>query len=135
MGDRPEKYDHNLAATMPSDNGNDDSEPDELDDDPEWQKWVELCRISMEHYNRAESELEQYSTPWDTIKPRDVRGLVKALAGAKREEDMQQFLTTNPLLIVQHLGGGHGRYVIPKQKLGNTVCNGLYACRYELDGH
>jgi len=40
------------------------------------------------------------------------------LETAKVEEDMQRFLTENPLILAQHLGGANGRYVIPKPKLG-----------------
>jgi hypothetical protein len=35
-----------------------------------------------------------------------------------REEDVQQALTQRRALLVQHLGGGHGRYVIPKPQFG-----------------
>jgi hypothetical protein len=32
---------------------------------------------------------------------------------------MQRLLTKRPALLVQHLTGGHGRWVIPKKKLGS----------------
>ncbi len=35
-----------------------------------------------------------------------------------REEAVQQELTRRRALLVQHLGGGHGRYVIPKPQFG-----------------
>jgi len=42
----------------------------------------------------------------------------QVLEEAKVEEDLQKFLTENSIFLVQHLGGGHGRYVIPKPRLG-----------------
>lgn len=65
-----------------------------------------------------EDPLRDYFTWWDDVKQSDVDALQNALNSAKREEDIQQFLQNNPQLLIQHLGGGHGRWVIPKKKLG-----------------
>lgn len=49
----------------------------------------------------------------------DVEALEAVLARPDaREEDVQQVLTARPPLLVQHLRGGHGRYVIPKPQFG-----------------
>ena len=45
--------------------------------------------------------------------------LEQALSTATREEDLQQVLQTHPSLLVHHLRGGHGRYVLPKVRLGS----------------
>lgn len=66
-----------------------------------------------------EDPLRDYFTWWDRVKQSDVEALQNALDNATREEDIQQFLQQNPQLLIQHLGGGHGRWVIPKKKLGN----------------
>jgi hypothetical protein len=66
-----------------------------------------------------EDPLRDYFTWWDRIDQTDVDSLQKALDNATREEDMQLFLQRNPQLLIQHLGGGHGRWVIPKKKLGD----------------
>jgi hypothetical protein len=65
-----------------------------------------------------EDPLRDYFTWWDDVKQSDVDALQNALDSATREEDIQQFLQNNPQLLIQHLGGGHGRWVIPKKKLG-----------------
>lgn len=35
-----------------------------------------------------------------------------------RERDLQRVIEQYPELLIQHLGGGHGRWVIPQKKLG-----------------
>lgn len=63
--------------------------------------------------------LRDFFTWWDCIKIEDVGELKHAIDSAEREEDIQQFLQSNPKYLIQHLGGGHGRWVIPKKKLGS----------------
>ena len=55
---------------------------------------------------------------WDDITEEDVRKLRHALEGANREEDIQKFLSNNKKFLIQHLTGGHGRYVFEKFRLG-----------------
>jgi hypothetical protein len=55
---------------------------------------------------------------WDDITHGDIEGLRGALDAAVREQDVQSYLEQNPLLLIQHLGGGHGRWVIPQKRLG-----------------
>jgi Shedu protein SduA, C-terminal len=54
----------------------------------------------------------------DTITEQEAAAYDQALATAPDEAAMQRFLEANPRLLVQHLGGGHGRWVIPKTRLG-----------------
>lgn len=63
-------------------------------------------------------QLRDYFVWWDDISPADVSALEECLKSVQREEDIQQFLQANPKVLIQHLGGGHGRWVIPKQRLG-----------------
>ncbi len=63
--------------------------------------------------------LRDYFTLWDDISHSDVEALKEALELASREEDIQQFLQSNPKFLIQHLGGGHGRWVLPKIRLGS----------------
>jgi len=51
---------------------------------------------------------------WDHVRWEDLDAFVAALDTAAREEDIQKYLTAHPLMLVQPLGGGHGRWVIPK---------------------
>jgi len=74
--------------------------------------------VSLYHHGRAEKELEQYLALWDAITADHIMALRQVLKEAKVEEDLQKFLTENSIFLVQHLGGGHGRYVIPKPRLG-----------------
>ena len=67
---------------------------------------------------RAEDPLRDFFTWWDSVDDKDVSRLQSALDAAEREEDVQQFLQTNPKHLIQHFGGGHGRWVIPKARLG-----------------
>jgi hypothetical protein len=62
--------------------------------------------------------LREFQVWWDDIVPEDASALHAVLDRATREEDVQQYLQQNPKLLIQHLGGGHGRWVIPKQRLG-----------------
>lgn len=55
---------------------------------------------------------------WNRITAQDVKRLREAVDDAKSEHDIQSFLNDNPVLLIQHLGGGHGRWVIPKKRLG-----------------
>jgi hypothetical protein len=63
--------------------------------------------------------LEEFHVEWMAAKRKHADRLEACLKTAKREEDVQQFLQNEPMLLIQHLGGGHGRYVIPKKKFGS----------------
>ncbi|NJA06325.1 DUF4263 domain-containing protein [Methylococcaceae bacterium WWC4] len=81
----------------------------------------------------AEDPLRDFFTWWDRVDEEDRDALKATLDGAKKEEEVQQFLQTNPKLIIQHLGGGHGRYVIPKARLGSEyVTDFLIAERHSV---
>jgi hypothetical protein len=82
---------------------------------------------------RAEDPLRDFFTWWDRVDDKDVVALKSALDQARREEDVQQFLQHNPELLIQHLGGGHGRWVIPKARLGaDHVTDFLIAERHSF---
>jgi hypothetical protein len=66
----------------------------------------------------AADPLRDFHVFWNNVDERDVRRLRRALAKAKSERDMQTFLAAYPELLIQHLGGGHGRWVIPQKRLG-----------------
>ena len=55
---------------------------------------------------------------WDKITTADVETLQRCLEGAERERDLQRYLENCPLMLIQHLGGGNGRWVIPQKRLG-----------------
>lgn len=74
--------------------------------------------VSAYHHDRAKKELEEYLVLWNEITAEHIKAFKHVLDKAKVEEDLQKFLTENKIFLVQHLGGGHGRYVIPKPRLG-----------------
>jgi antiviral defense system Shedu protein SduA len=55
---------------------------------------------------------------WDDVDETDVRRLEDALEVSAVEREMQEFLQAHPVYLIQHLGGGHGRWVIPQKRLG-----------------
>ena len=76
-------------------------------------------RLRHEREDAAEPGLEQFYTEWNGISDNDTGALLHAMDNAKRERDMQRFLQNHPLLLVQALRGGHGRWVIPQKRLGS----------------
>jgi hypothetical protein len=66
----------------------------------------------------ANDPLGEFLVFWKDIRPTDADDLEAKLNSAKNERDMQSYLEEHPLLLIQHLGGGHGRWVIPQQRLG-----------------
>jgi hypothetical protein len=74
------------------------------------------------HKRRTENadQLPEFDiVPWDSIKRSDVKRLTEAIECSESESTMQKFLERFPLLLVQHLGGGHGRWVLPQKRLGS----------------
>ncbi len=67
----------------------------------------------------AKDPLRDFYARWDAITASDVASLQAAIDGATTEQDLQEFLTAQPVLLIQHLGGGHGRWVLPKPRLGS----------------
>lgn len=55
---------------------------------------------------------------WDDVTTADVEAFRAALENANDERPLQAYLAGNPKLLVQHLGGGHGRWVISQKRLG-----------------
>lgn len=87
----------------------------------EWERSVEEHARIQEQRGRADAELPEFSVSWGRITLGDVNALEQAIQTAEREEDIQQFLTQNKQFLIQHLSGGHGRYVLPKPQLGGTL--------------
>jgi Domain of unknown function (DUF4263) len=56
---------------------------------------------------------------WDDITAADVEVYRKVLDEAADEKPLQKHLANNPLLLIQHLRGGHGRWVLSQKRLGS----------------
>ena len=63
-------------------------------------------------------DLEPHLVEWDTITAELVGEFRQVVADATTEHDTQQFLQDHPELLLQPLGGGHGRWVIPQKAFG-----------------
>jgi hypothetical protein len=53
------------------------------------------------------------------VRPPDADALRDRIDSAEDERAIQRYLEEHPLLMVQHLGGGHGRWVLPQKDLGS----------------
>jgi len=62
--------------------------------------------------------LPEFFVLWDNVTREQLANFRSALNKARRESDMQRYLQANPFLLIQHLGGGNGRWVIPQTRLG-----------------
>jgi len=63
--------------------------------------------------------LGEFLVWWLDLSKNHFRRFKKCLSVATREEELQEFLSANPMLLAVQLGGGHGRWVIPKKRLGS----------------
>lgn len=117
------EYKADMLATMPS--------PAEI---AQWEADRERYRISHHQYERAKREMAQYHVNWLDITLADVMTLSQALDKAQVEEDVQRFLTDNKQFLIQHLGGGHGRYVLPKPKLGKDLVPDYLLAEMDSEG-
>jgi len=67
----------------------------------------------------ADDPLGEFLVWWDDVTSAHVRRFAKRLENSRIERDMQGFLEREPMLLIQHLGGGHGRWVLPQKRLGD----------------
>ncbi len=67
----------------------------------------------------ARDPLRDFFTWWDDLTASDIRSFKSALTKARTEPEMQAYLQRHPKMLIQHLGGGHGRWVIPQPRLGS----------------
>lgn len=73
---------------------------------------------------------------WLTDNKPDADRARRALSKAKCEGDMQKFLLNNPRCLVGHLGGGHGRWVLPQFRLGSEyVADFILGERHSFGHH
>jgi hypothetical protein len=62
--------------------------------------------------------LKDYFVFWDEIDRIHLSAFRQYLEIAKCESDWQKFFEGIPILLLQHMNGGHGRWVIPQKALG-----------------
>jgi hypothetical protein len=100
---------------------------DELHDMVNAAKLADDARRWRENETRRQREaaarptLDAFAVNWEAITPGDVEAFSQVLTDATDESTMQQYLQAHPQLLAQHLGGGHGRWVIPEAQLGSQL--------------
>ena len=62
--------------------------------------------------------LGEFFVWWKDLPLRYENDFEKCLSSAKSENELQKYLSSNPYVLAVQLGGGHGRWVIPKKRLG-----------------
>lgn len=72
--------------------------------------------------------LRDFFVLWDEIGLVEIEKYAKVLEQSKDERTLQQHLADNPLLLVQHLSGGAGRWVIPQKRLGSEFVPDFVLC-------
>jgi hypothetical protein len=65
----------------------------------------------------VDDELAHGFVWWDDITAEDIDAYRTVLETARDERPLQKYLALHPILLIQHLGGGHGRWVIPQKQL------------------
>jgi hypothetical protein len=80
---------------------------------------------TREHLTRQEivrhirsSPLGEFFVFWNNIQQSEVEEFRRVVACATTERPIQSFLQRVPVLLARHLRGGHGRWVVPQQRLG-----------------
>lgn len=108
----------------------------------EWERSSREFERAQYEKMRVSEDLADFHVGWSEI-TLDVGLLSQAIDEARREEDVQRFLTENKWFLVPVLGGGHGVYVLPKPRLGRdlvpdylraeTDSMGVHWCGLELE--
>lgn len=70
-------------------------------------------------YALKDDPLSEALVWWDDITDDDIAAYEAVLEAASDERPLQRHLAVNPMLLVQHLGGGHGRWVLSQKRLGS----------------
>ena len=85
-------------------------------------KYNEINIKKLSEYKKEilkKDPLRDFFVLWDDISREKVEKLRKTVNLAKDEKDLQKFFEKYPIFLVQHLGSGHGRWCIPKKRLGS----------------
>jgi hypothetical protein len=80
--------------------------------------------------------LKDYFVFWDEIGMVELKVFSEKLQTAKKESDFQHFFEAYPIFLIQFLGGGQGRWVIPQKALrAEYVTDFLIADKDSLGFH
>jgi hypothetical protein len=85
-------------------------------------KAVNGSRVRVRALSRSaaviDDELADGFVWWDDITAEEIDAYRAVLETANDERPLQKYLALHPILLVQHLGGGHGRWVLSQKRLG-----------------
>ena len=84
----------------------------------QWETERKHWEKSQLHHHLARTHLKDSEASYLIITKQDIDELVSIIENSDKEEDVQQFLQSHPTLLTRYLGGGHGKYCIPKRSLG-----------------
>lgn len=81
----------------------------------------------------AEGTLPDFYTEWDRPRMTEVRDYERLLRVATKEAQLQQFFFLHRHFLAEHLGGGHGRWVVPTKRLGSQyVTDFIIGCAHSF---
>ena len=78
--------------------------------------------------------LKDFLVLWDEINIIHLSAFNDCLKNAKYESDWQKFFEGIPILLLQHMNGGHGRWVIPQKALGGEYRTDFIIGERDSDG-
>lgn len=78
--------------------------------------------------------LKDFFVFWDKINIDNLSAFNHCLENAKNEHDWQKFFEGIPILLLQHMNGGHGRWVIPQKELGSEYRTDFVIGEEDSDG-
>ncbi len=64
-------------------------------------------------------DLRDFFVYWGNVIPEEIEEFAAILSTAESERPIQKFLEDHLHILIEHLGGGHGRWVIPQKQLGS----------------
>ena len=79
---------------------------------------MRFTRVPSREQSLKDDPLRDHHVWWLDVTKRDAEKLQSQLDSASSERDMQQYIEQHPTVLIHHLCGGHGRYVIPQKRLG-----------------
>jgi hypothetical protein len=77
----------------------------------------------------------KHGVMWLTVPPSLASELAAIVDRAEDESSIQRFLETHPALIAQLLGGGHGRWVFARHRLGSEHIPDFMLCERDSGGY
>jgi hypothetical protein len=72
----------------------------------------------LQNFDWKNQPLQEFRV-YEGISVDQMKGLEKTIKTAEDEATLQKFLEKNPEILINHLGGGQGRWVIAQKRLGS----------------